>query len=232
MNKSLSMLVLCLLPAVAYGAIAHVGSAANHTNSSATTFTINFTPHAVNNAILVAADCGGSPASITFSATGYSFTTVVPFFGRNGTWMSAATAYAPSTSAAAISATCNDNSSNWINIFVAEFSGVDQTNFVDAATSSSAASGTPTVTITPVSNDDAIWVACDDDSNAPGSGYIQSSTDGSGDIAEYKILTGGAGVLQTATTNGSGEYGCVAIAVKPPSATPTTFRIIPPRIQL
>ncbi len=225
----MSRLLACLLfvSSIASGAVVHVGGVAtSDASASQPSLSVTYTPHAIGDVIVIGADCapsGDGPTSATFTSSGWTINNTIPVFGSVFTYMAAAQAYAPSTSSSTLTVTFNKNCT-WLNVFVAEFSGMDTSTPIDV-TATSNSSGTPTVSITPTVDNDAIWVACDDDITGVGSGYTQSSTDGQGDMAEYKILTGGAGVAQHPTFVGSGAYGCVAMAIKPPSAAPASVII-------
>lgn len=102
-------------------------------------------------------------------------------------------------------------STGFRNILIDVFDGNGSGTPLDNHTETSAGSGSPTTTITPVVNNCLLYAAANDSVTAVGSGFTVGSDDGASDWSEYKALTGGAGGSQTANFTGSGAWIlCVA----------------------
>lgn len=213
-------------------AIAHAASGSgyyvgalggNMTADTSTTFTFTYKPVTAGNAVLIwvcVAPNGVSPTTCSLAASGWTFTQVggiVNGGGNSGVGAMFA-AYAPNTSTATITVTWNRAWAGFANDLVDEFSGVNSSTIVDAS-NSAVGSGTPTVSVTPASNNTMVWVTCDGAITGVGTIGGMTATEGAndteGDFTEYRLLTGGGGVAQTCTYTGSGYYTLGAVALKP-----------------
>ena len=97
-----------------------------------------------------------------------------------------------------------------------EFSG-QAASPIDNNTSTSG-SGTPTVSLTPVANNCALWNACSDTITGVGTSplaYNKGADDGFQDWSEYFILSGGGGSAQTCNFVGSGAFAITATSIAP-----------------
>jgi len=206
------------------GGTTHFGNmAAGCPTTNTTTFT--FTATNANDGIIISIFCAGAAATaVTLSATGWTITQVGSIAGSDTDgYMALFRAYSPNTSAATVTETWTVTGSNchsFLGDLMGEFSGVDQTNFVDASNSglgSAGCTGAGTATVTPNVANDAIWFACTDSVTATGSPYTTGGNDGSEDWAEWKILSGGSGVAQSAVFTSSGAMVIWGVAIKPAS---------------
>jgi hypothetical protein len=217
-----------------YGAVAHVaagqgfcgagafGGAIASTCSTVTTKTFSYTPTGTGNVILFGIGCAAPSTTNTISlaATSWTITTISSGVGASGNRMAFFRAYALNTSATTFTLTSTVQCNNFINVLIDEFSGMDVTT-ATSATNTTSGSGTPTASVTPTSNDNMIWLACDDSitavGNIDGSAATKGADDTQQDWGEYRLLTGGSGVSKTAAFTGSGAYTCGIAAIQPPA---------------
>ena len=222
-------LILLLVASVAWGAVSHTNGGAVYSATPGTTIaTASFTPVAGRQYIF-ASECyntSGTPASITFSATGWSFTVVHILDGNANTGFAGTVrAYAPDNTAVVVTGTWSQSCST-LGIFYDEFSGGDPTNFVDQATSViTGTTGSCTQTVTPGVADAMLWAFCADTVTAAGSGYTAGQNNGNGDWTEYKLLSGGSGVAQTVPFTGTSGYWLQAtVTIKPDTGAAASAR--------
>lgn len=78
-----------------------------------------------------------------------------------------------------------------------------------------AASGTPTVNITPVLDNCGLWVVSNDSNTAVGAGFTLGADDANQDLSEWKILAGGGGASQTCNFTGSGNFIIFSTSIAP-----------------
>lgn len=207
------------------GTISYVGSFAGGNNQSAGLTSTTFTGAAThaNDAIALTTTCSsGNVTAFSLSATGWTITQI-------GSTTDATTnishavwgAISPNTSTATFTVSFTLSSGNcngFIDWISDEFTGNDTTGGTTTFDSHNFANvtSTGTVSCTPGNNNDALWgVAIPPGSATVGSGFNAGSSDGSGNIGEYKILSGGSGVSQSVTwatfTGGSGDSSCMTI---------------------
>jgi len=222
-------LILLLVASVAWGAVSHTNGGAVYSATPGTTIaTASFTPVAGRQYIF-ASECyntSGTPASITFSATGWSFTVVHILDGNANTGFAGTVrAYAPDNTAVVVTGTWSQSCST-LGIFYDEFSGGDPTNFVDQATSiTTGTTGSCTQTVTPGVNDSMLWSFCADSVTAVGSGFTKGQDDTQGDWTEYKLLSGGSGAVQTVPFTGTSGYWLQAtVTIKPDTGATASVR--------
>ena len=186
-----------------------------------------FTPAAANDGVLIMVGCAGNntPSAVSLSASNWSFTQVGSIIGTSKNWSALFKAYSPNASQATImqswtiASGCKDTvgGNSFMNDLVDEWSGVDATNFVDAS-NSGANSGSCSLNVTPVANNDGLDGFCQDTVTAVGGGFTKGADDSLQDWSEYQVLSGGAGVSQTVNFTGGGTWEEFAVAVKPYSA--------------
>jgi len=77
--------------------------------------------------------------------------------------------------------------------------------------------------VTPANNNDAIWYACFDNVTGVSGGYVKGQDDTTGDWSEYKILSGGSGVVQNpsfVTNPNFFSFGLGGVSIKAASSVP------------
>lgn len=208
------------------------------TCSAATSEAFSFTPTNTNDGVLFFLTCAANlatPSVVSLSASGWTFTQVGSITGSvSSGFVAVFRAYAPNSSAATItqswtvsSGSCN----NFMNDLTDEFSGMDTSNFVDASNSANL-SGVPSVSLTPVSNNDMVWGAADDSIAAPsvnnsvcGTAGTIGANDTQQDMSEYRLLSGGGGSSCTVQFNGSGSFMIFAVAIKAATVPPKTVAV-------
>lgn len=232
MKKILFALVILICSLPAHAVIAHAAGCSKtgvlRTNSNSQTFTC--TPTAANDAVVFKVTCAdpGTVTAISMSGTSWTFTNISGVVGSaSAGWGATFGAITPNTTAVTFTVTYTGATScgSYKDYAMDEFSGTDTTGGATTfeAHNQATGSGSCSITVTPVSADDAIWGACEDSTTAVGAGYTTGQNDAGGDWTEYKILSGGAGASQTVNFSGSGNYVVYAVAIKPPGgAAPTT----------
>lgn len=208
----------------ALGAISHVKSVAGTSTAAGLSTTFSYTANATGDGVIFAISCadGGTPTGVSLTATGWTLTQVHGVTGSTSVgWMASYRAYAPNTSAATFTMTwthSGGNCANFFNWIIDEWAGMDATNFVDASSSGNG-SGTPSSSVTPVSNNTAILGVCNDTvtavGNIAGSAATKGGDDAGGDWSEYRIISGGAGASQAIGFTGSGAWNMLTFALKP-----------------
>lgn len=220
--------ILLLLSSPLWAAVAHVASGQGFCNASTfggdiasscsavSTKTFTYTATSTGNAVLfkVASASAGTTGTFTLAASGWTITQIGSAYGVSGSRSAVFKAYAPNTSAATFTLTTSVANGSSYSDLIDEFSGIDATNFIDASSLSNGSSGC-VASVTPVANNDGIWIACDDTVTATGSPYTKGADDTDQDVAEWKILSGGAGVSQSSNFTSSGVATWAAIAIKP-----------------
>jgi hypothetical protein len=191
--------------------------------------TFSCTPQAANDAIVFQVYChdtSGTISSITLAASGWTITPLAGLVGWNPGGQGAEFgAIAPNTSPATFTATATGASDCMYYGLVLsdEFSGNNTAGGASTFESVGSAGGTSggcnqsSANVTPLSNNDAVWFACVDNSSGATSPWIEGANDGGGnDLAEYQLLSGGAGIPQTpAFTGTSGQYTLTGVAIAP-----------------
>ena len=221
--------ILLLSAASLWGAVAHTNG--NKATSAAPGTAIaapSFTPVAGRQYIFSSEcyDTTGTPASVGFAATGWSFTSVHALAGNANTgFIATVRAYAPNNTAVVVTATWSQ-SCTFRGIFYDEFSGGDPTNFIDQApVVATGTTGSCTQSVTPGVANSMLWSFCADSVTAVGAGFTAGQNDGSGDWTEYKLLSGGSGVAQTVNFTGTTGYWVQAtISIKPDAGAVTSVR--------
>ena len=190
-------------------ALMHVGGASAHPVVTNQVMTFNYTPVQANDALVVLVGCR-SPGvtSMSLTAPGWNFTPISGLVGPSGfsDFISTFGAITPNTAPVmftVILLSGNGNcTSNDTTVMADEFSGNDitgGTTTFDAHGESldPAAGGICTgAPVTPANNNDAIWYGCFDNVTGVTAGYTKGQDDATGDWTEYKILSGGFGVVQ------------------------------------
>lgn len=233
MKRLLPILAL-LLSYSCFGQVAHVksqggscgsgaatGTGFSGTCGAASTKTFTYTPTTANDAILflVGCSCASTSNTFTLTATSWTITQIGSAVGASGSRVAAFKAYALNNSATTFTLSTSVANGSFYNALIDEFSGEDLTNFVDA---SSLSTGTGCGgSVTPVANNDGIWFACNDTVTATASPYTKGADDSGQDVAEWKILSGGAGVSQSPAYTSSGTATWAAIAIKPAGGAAT-----------
>jgi hypothetical protein len=220
--RLLLFVLILLISSVSFAAVSHVKVFVQQSVSSVSS-TGTFTTSATNTndavCIQVAAAASTLPTSATLTASGWSFTQISSFT----TWPAVASAasfcaIAPNTNSVTFTATFSGGVSfTAISIIGDEFSGNDitgGTTTFEATNSATATSGSPTLNITPVNNNDALWGAVQDTTSAVGSGYTKGADDTQGDWTEWKILVNNGGVSQVVNFTGGPGYILQAVAIK------------------
>lgn len=220
--------IIFWLPASSFAAVGHVKVLVQQSVPGASnTSTFNTSATTAGDAICVqiAAAASTLPTSATLTASGWTFTQIAPVSGLT-VWTATAVAatfcaIAPNTSSVTFTATFIAGSGYAaISILGDEFSGNDTTGGTttfESANSATATSGSPTVNVTPVSNNDGLWGACQDTTSAVLAGFTKGADDTQGDWTEWKILSGQAGTPQTVSFTGGPGYIIQAVAIKPAS---------------
>jgi len=193
--------------------------------SPAKTASFTYTAGGTGNAVLFSLFCNDNsdtPSAVSLTATGWTLTQVGSINGSTGIpgWIALFKAYAPNTTQATFTETWTaaSNCNSAMNVMIGEFSGMDATQFVDnnsgSANFASATSGGCALTITPATNNDGLWFACDDSVSGTGT-YTKGCDDTQGDWCEWKVISGGAGVGQASAWTSSTGYLVVGVAIKP-----------------
>lgn len=216
---SLALLLTIGAGCASAAVVAHVKDFAN-TQGGTTSWTFaSFTPGGTGDGVLAAIGCASSTSpTLTLTGTGWTFTQVGSTIGSaTAGFFALFKAYAPNTTAVTFAGTSSVTCNAFENILLGEFSGVDGTNFVDASTSGTATSGgcNTCLSVTPVASNDGIWFAINDTASAVGGGYTKGADDLGGDWAEWKILSGGAGVAQADSFTTTGAYTIFGVALLP-----------------
>ena len=191
------------------GALVHVGGASGHPVVTNQRMTLNYTPVGTSNAVVVLVGCRSPGVTgMSLTASGWTFTPISGLVGPSGffDFISTFGAITPNTAAATFTVTLTggngDCTGNDTTVMVDEFSGSDitgGTTTFDAHNESldpapgGICTGAP---VTPANNNDAIWYACFDNVTGVTGGYTKGQDDTTGDWTEYKILSGGLGVVQ------------------------------------
>ena len=165
---------------------------------------------------------------MTLTAPGWTFTPISGLVGPSGIsdFMTTFGAIVPNTAPVTFSITLtggNGTCSNDAAILVDEFSGNDTTGgattfdahneSMDNTVTTGVCTGAPVI---PANNNDAIWYACYDNVNAVSSGYTKGQDDLNGDWTEYKILSGGQGVVQNPSfVTTSNTFALGGVSIKP-----------------
>lgn len=215
-------ILLTVMGGCASAQVAHVKDFVDTQVSTTSWNFANFTPGNTGDAIVFAVGCASSSTpTIAITGTGWTITAVTSSAGatigsNTAGFFALFKAYAPNTTAVALHGTSSVTCNNFVNILLGEFSGADGTNFIDVTPcGATATSGSATCTVTPTTaNDGLIFLANDNVSTISG-GYTLGADDTTGDRAEWKILSGGAGAGQTPSWTASGAYTVFGVAIKP-----------------
>ncbi len=215
-------LILACFSAISSATVGHVKVFVQQSVAGASTVeTFNTSATNINDAVCVqiAAAATTLPASATLTAPGWTFTQISSFT----TWPATAVAsvfcgISPNTASVTFTATFTGGSGfTAISILGDEFSGnetIGGTSTFEATNSATAASGSPTVSVTPISNNDGLWAACQDSVSAILAGFTKGADDTQGDWTEWKILSGQAGTPQTVSFTGGPGYIIQTIAIR------------------
>lgn len=235
MKRLILLLAVLGWASAASAAVAHVhsdggsctgGHTGNMPAACAATNTTTFTYTSTNagDATVFALGCAsttGTPSAVTLTSPGWTTTQVGSIVGSTVLgWIATYKAYALNTSAATFTVTWTVTSSTcsgFMNDLVDEFSGADGSNFVDNNNAGSGTTGCA-LSITPVANNTGVWFACNDSVTAVTAPYTIGGDDAAQDVAEWKILAGGAGASQASAWTSSGNFTIVAVTIKPPGA--------------
>jgi hypothetical protein len=213
------LLLLALIAAPAWCALAHEQSLAAADESGLTTISVTVTAHAVGNLWLVA---GGSFTTVSnptaFSVSDTQGNTWTPMnsyqFGGNGdgdliTWW----AVAKNTSSTTVTVSYASSTNGYLSIFLDEFSGENQTNPIDQKTGVTATATSASGSVTPTANNEMVWGVDWDSPSNVGTGFTQGGNDNIGDLSEYQLLSGGSGISQTVTFPGQPTPEGYALAI-------------------
>jgi hypothetical protein len=198
--------------------------------SPASSTTFSFTATTTGDGVLFAVGCGtggGTPSSVTLTASGWATTQIGTLIGNTTAGFFAAfKAYAPNTSAATFTLNWGASCGGFMNDLIDEFAGMDATNFVDASNSATANSVTScnSVSVTPTVSNDGLWAACNDNQTAAGASWTKGADDTQSDIAVWRVLVGGSGVSQSPGFSSSTGtvYTVFMVAIKPAGAASCT----------
>ncbi|MGC2322347.1 MAG: galactose oxidase-like domain-containing protein [Terriglobales bacterium] len=223
------------------GVLTHVGGASAHPTPNNSVYSLNYTPVATNDALVVLIGCRDSTVTaMNLTASGWTLTPISALVGPSGAFdfIRSYGAITPNTTPVTFTVTLTGGgncSGGDTTIMIDEFSGNDTTGGTttfDAHNESldngviGICTGAP---VTPLNNNDAIWYACYDNVTGVTSGYTKGQDDSTGDWTEYKILSGGAGVAQNPgfTTNPSfTSFGLGGVSIKAASGSgPTTYTV-------
>ena len=223
------------------GVLTHVGGASAHPTPNNSVYSLNYTPVATNDALVVLIGCRDSTVTaMNLTASGWTLTPISALVGPSGAFdfIRSYGAITPNTTAVTFTVTLTGGgncSGGDTTIMIDEFSGNDTTGGTttfDAHNESldngviGICTGAP---VTPLNNNDAIWYACYDNVTGVTSGYTKGQDDSTGDWTEYKILSGGAGAAQNPgfTTNPSfTSFGLGGVSIKAASGSgPTTYAV-------
>jgi uncharacterized repeat protein (TIGR01451 family) len=212
------------------GGLVHVGGAAAHPVVTNQTMTFSYTAVGTNDALAILVGClSPGVTSMSLTAPGWTFTPISGLVGPSGhsDFISSFGAITPSTAPATFTVTLtggNGNCSGDGSVLVDEFSGNDITGgtttfdahneSLDNTVSTGICTGAP---VTPANNNDAIWYACYDNVTGVGGGYVKGQDDTIGDWSEYKILSGGSGVVQNpsfVTNPNFSSFGLGGVSIK------------------
>src|SRR5215469_4107662 len=209
----------------ACAAVAHVKVVAQVVNSASGISSMTFTLQAsnANDAILFGVGCNATaatPSAVNMSATGWTFTQLSGITGSAGAFMASFIAIAPNTTSitATVSWTVSGNScAGFQNVLADEFSGNDTTGGTTTADAHNQATGGSgcSLSVTPANANDGVWFACNDTVTAVTGSYTQGANDADGDWTEFKILSGGSGVAQSAGFTSSGAMVILGATIKP-----------------
>ena len=222
--------------ATAGGVLIHVGGASGHPVVTNQKMTFNYTPVGTNDALTILVGCiSPGVTGMSLTAPGWTFTPISGLIGPSSIsdFISTFGAITPSSDPITITVTLtggNGNCSGDASVLVDEFSGNDITGgtttfdahneSLDNTVSTGTCTGAP---VTPANNNDAIWYACYDNVTGVGGGYLKGQDDGIGDWTEYRLLSGGSGVVQNPSfvTNPSfTSFGMGGVSIKPASLVP------------
>lgn len=237
--KARFLLAVVLFAPLATAAISHVAGGCSRSSNSfpaGNSFTFTCTANATNDAVVFGIGCLSSSAqtitAISLTATGWTTTQISGIIDpshANHITMASFGAIAPNTSAATFTATFTGAvNCNSLGLSISdEFSGNDATGGTttfdahgeDTSNSVMAVGCGTTATVSPTSNNNAIWFACSDSVTGIGAPYTQGQNDGSGDRTAYNILTCGSGSSNTPTFTSIGgqPYTVVGVAIAPTS---------------
>jgi uncharacterized repeat protein (TIGR01451 family) len=213
------------------GLISHVGGGSAHPVVTNQVMTFNYTPAGTNDAVVVMIGCITSNMdSMVLSAPGWTFTPISGLIGPsgNGDFIGTFGAITPNTVPVTFTVTFTGgvgNCSSDASILVDEFAGTDTTggtttfdahNESFSPAVSVVCTGAP---VTPANTNDAIWYACYDNVTGVSGGYTKGQDDTIGDWTEYKVLSGGLGVVQNASfATTSNTFALAGVSIKAASA--------------
>lgn len=210
----------------AFAAVAHVKVVAQAVNSTSGISSMTFTLQAsnANDAILFGVGCNATaatPSAVSMSASGWTFTQLSGITGSLGNgFMASFIAIAPNTTSmtATVSWTVTGNScAGFQNVLADEFSGNDTTGGTTTADAHNQATGGSgcSLSVTPANANDGVWFACNDNVSNVTASYSTAANDAAGDWSEFKILSGGSGVAQSAGFTSSGAMVILGATIKP-----------------
>jgi len=183
-------------------------------NNTSTTTTIQVTPLAVDDLVILHVDCGNvaSPVSVSLSAPGWTFTPVGSFFAGVDLWAASFAATVPNTTPVTATATWGASCAS-ANIIGDEFAHAAVDAHAETATQ-----GDCDATIVTAHGNDAVWAACSTGGviTSPGAGFTVGADDGAGDLSEYRLTTDPATTTETATFPNPGQDNVMTMATLAP----------------
>lgn len=221
------LVVGLLVPSPSFAAVAHVadmegacssgtasGIWANTTCGSGGTF--SYTAAGSGNGVVLFVSCDAtSEPTVSLAATGWSFSQIGPMVGSaTAGYAGLFRAYAPNTSAATVTVTSSLSCNSFASVLIDEFSGVDPTDFAENADATYDDVAGCSLSVTPDSNDTAIWFGCKDDVSFIGGSYTKGADDTFGNWTEWRVLSGGTGVSQPSSFGSSGAGVIFGMAIK------------------
>ena len=217
------------------GGIVHVGGTSGHPVVTNRVMTINYTPVASNDALVVLVGCRTQGVTgISLSAPGWTFTPISGLVGPSGffDYISTFGAITPNTAPVTLTVTFGGNvgdcSNNDTTMLIDEFSGNDTTGGTTTFDAHNESLDPAAVTctgapVTPANNNGAIWYGCFDNVTGVTGGYTKGQDDGIGDWSSYKTISGQQGVAQNPgfVTNPSFfSFALAGVSIKAGSSVP------------
>jgi hypothetical protein len=210
----------------------YVQGTGNSGSTVSSTWTFNYTPMHVNDAVTIAAYCNdaSTPASIaTLTSPGWTIAQLIPpvpnGIGAGALWA----AFAPSTSTSTFTAGFGSTTcSNFYGYITGEFQGNTTSSLAVAFPVQGSSGGTssfacnqPTAGISPSTGNNAIWNACFGAPSAAAIPWTQGAADGGGgDLAEYQLLFGNPGSQVPNYGGTSGIYVVLGTSIASTSSIP------------
>jgi hypothetical protein len=199
---------LCLIPVLASAQIIHVQSAGKVGRG------ITVTPKHTGDLLVVFAGSSRTTDSLNISdSAGNTWTALNPATSQSGQGI-ARSWYAFSRAAASTTISVTSTGA-WADLMFDEFSGVSPSAPLDKVSQKTGSGTSASGPLTPVTNNELVWAGSLGTITGAGTGYVKGADDYSEDLTEYRSLTGGSGIAQTATFANTGPYLCLMALFKP-----------------